>query len=43
MRVTQISVGSREDADMQINVDKIKVPNVRQQQKVSTTTEAEAK
>ena len=42
-RVTEISNGSREDADMQINVDKTKVLHVRQQQKVSETTELEAK
>ena len=42
-RVTQTSEDSRKDADMHLNVEKTKVIHVREQQKVSTTTAAEAK
>ena len=42
-RVSAIAQGSRDDADMQINIDKTEIMHVKEQGRVSKTTQEEAK
>ena len=42
-RVTALATGSKQDADMTIKLEKTKVLHVREQDPITTTTEAEVK